>query len=185
MSRTNLSTTPFPELPGRRGRQRYVGAAENVSNGSFYLATVYGTGPPYTVTLFNGQPVITTVDYVFQITNDAHPGAGWRYYTVVNTIESAGFPLVGRLDLSNQVPGTEIAILQKLPCPASGIIATTPYNYTVIHPPDTWIFPARWVFCNNPIIRRMISYIGIYTPASAPGKFVPNGSQLTGPPVNF
>ena len=73
-----------------------------LSNGSFYL-TVYGSGP-YTVSLFNGQPVITTVDYVFAITNDAPARVGWRYYTVVSTAEQLG-SLGWELDLANQPPG--------------------------------------------------------------------------------
>jgi hypothetical protein len=97
-----------------------------LSNGSFYL-TVYGVGP-YTVTLFNGQPVITTVDYVFSITNDAPTRVGWQYYTVVNTAEQLG-SLGWELDLSNQPPGTEIAIRRNA-VPGQWNYRNNPYDYT-------------------------------------------------------
>src|SRR5262249_39385893 len=78
-----------------------------LANGTFYV-TIYGTAP-YTVSLFNGQPVITDVSYVFAITNDAPTRAGWRFYRVANTAEQLG-SLGWELDLSNQVARTEIAI---------------------------------------------------------------------------
>jgi hypothetical protein len=95
-------------------------------NGYFYL-TVYGTGP-YTVSLFNGQPIITTVDYAFSATNDAPSRVGWRYYAVVNTAEQLG-SLGWELDLSNQVAGTEIAIRRNA-VPGQWNYRNNPYDYT-------------------------------------------------------
>ena len=152
-----------------------------LSNGSFYL-TVYGTGP-YTVTLFNGQPVITTVDYVFQITNDAPTRVGWRYYTVVNTAEQLG-SLGWGLDLSNQVPGTEIAIRRNA-VPGRWNYRNNPYNSVSYSTTGYVDLSSTLNFLQQPNHPADVWYIGIYTPASALGNFVLKGSQLTGPPVNF
>ena len=54
-----------------------------LTDGSFYV-TVYGT-PPYTCTLFEGNPLIETVNYVFSVTNDEPNRVGWKYYQVLNT----------------------------------------------------------------------------------------------------
>jgi uncharacterized protein YmfQ (DUF2313 family) len=152
-----------------------------LSNGSFYL-TVYGIGP-YTVTLFNGQPVITTVDYVFSITNDAPSRVGWRYYTVVNTAEQLG-SLGWELDLSNQVAGTEIAIRRNA-VPGQWNYRNNPYDYTGYSSLGYVDFSSTLGFLQQPNHPADVWYIGIYTPATALGSFALTGSQLTGPPVAF
>ena len=152
-----------------------------LSNGSFYL-TVYGTGP-YTVSLFNGQPVITTVDYVFSITNDAPTRVGWRYYTVVNTTEQLG-SLGWELDLSNQVAGTEIAIRRNA-VPGQWNYRNNPYDSTGYSSLGYVDFSSTLGFLQQPNHPADVWYIGVYTPAAALGSFVLTGSQLTGPPVAF
>ena len=154
-----------------------------LENGSFYV-TVYGT-PPYTCTLFNGNPVITTVDYLFSITNDAANRVGWRFYQVLNTNSEQVDSLGWELDLSNAPAGAELAIRRNAVPGAwtyrdenptynygysstgySDLSSTLGYLQQPNHPADVW-------------------YIGVYAPTSALGSFVLTGSDLTGPPVGF
>jgi hypothetical protein len=145
-----------------------------LSNGSFYL-TVYNAGP-YTISLFNGQPVITDVDYVFAITNDAPTRAGWRFYRAANTAEQLG-SLGWQLDLSNQVAGTEIAIRRNA-VPGAWNYRNDPHNnpsYSTISDVD---FSSTLGFLQQANHQADIWYIGVYTPAAALGNFVLTGSEL-------
>jgi hypothetical protein len=152
-----------------------------LSNGTFYM-TVYGTGP-YSITLTNGQPVITPVDYVFQITNDAPNRVGWRYYSVTNTAEQLG-TLGWELDLANQVPGTMIAIRRNA-VPGQWNFRNDPhdnYTYSTLGYMDQ---STTYGFLQQPNHQADIWYIGVYTPAAPLGNFVLTGSQLVGTPVGF
>ncbi len=123
-----------------------------LSNGTFYI-TVYGTGP-YSLTLTNGQPIITPVDYVFQVTNDAPNRVGWRYYTVTNTAEQLG-SLGWELDLSNQVAGTTIAIRRNA-VPGQWNYRNNPYDsYAYSTEGYMDLSMQRMDICSNPITRRM------------------------------
>ncbi|HUA66043.1 MAG TPA: hypothetical protein VME24_09355 [Alphaproteobacteria bacterium] len=152
-----------------------------LSNGTFYI-TVYGPGP-YSITLTNGQPVITPVDYVFQITNDAPNRVGWRYYTVTNTAEQLG-SLGWELDLSNQVPGTTIAIRRNA-VPGQWNYRSDPYDYYGYSTEGYMDLDTTYGYLQQPNHPADIWYIGIYTPATALGNFVLTGSELTGTPVSF
>ncbi|MBU6411161.1 MAG: hypothetical protein KGR98_12310, partial [Verrucomicrobia bacterium] len=152
-----------------------------LSNGSFYV-TVYGAGP-YSITLTNGEPVITTVDYVFSITNDDPNRVGWRYYTVVNTGEQLG-SLGWELDLSNQPPGTEIAIRRNA-VPGQWNYRNDPYDYTGYSTLGYMDQSSFLGFLQQPNHPADVWYIGIYNPTNALGNFVLTGSQLTGPPLSF
>ena len=152
-----------------------------LSNGSFYL-TVYGTGP-YSVTLTNGQPIITPVDYVFNITNDAPGRVGWRFYSVTNTAEQLGSQ-GWELDLSNQVAGTMIAIRRNA-VPGQWNYRNNPYDYTGYSTLGYVDLSSTLGYLQQPNHQADIWYIGIYTPAAALGNFVLTGSQLTGTPVSF
>ncbi len=152
-----------------------------LSNGTFYL-TVYGTGP-YSITLTNGQPVITPVDYVFQVTNDAPNRVGWRYYTVTNTAEQLG-SLGWELDLSNQVPGSLIAIRRNA-VPGQWNYRNNPYDsysYSTLGYMD---LSSTYGFLQQPGHPADVWYIGVYTPTAALGSFVLTGNELTGTSVSF
>ncbi|MFO1476310.1 MAG: hypothetical protein U1F98_06630 [Verrucomicrobiota bacterium] len=170
----------FSEPPAGTGASLTL-VPPTLSNGSFYV-TVYGTGP-YTVSLFNGQPVITTVDYVFNITNDAPSRVGWRYYTVINTAEQLS-TLGWGLDLSNQVPGTMIAIRRNA-VPGQWNYRNNPYDYYGSSTSGYMDLSGTLGFLQQPNHQADVWYIGVYTPAAALGNFVLTGSQLTGPPVGF
>ena len=127
--------------------------------------------------------LITTVDYVFSITNDAPTRVGWRYFTVVNTAEQLG-SLGWELDLSNQPPGTEIAIRRNA-VPGQWNYRNNPYDYTGYSSLGYVDFSSSLGFLQQPNHQADVWYIGIYSPATALGSFVLTGSQLTGPPVAF
>jgi len=152
-----------------------------LANGSFYV-TVYGTAP-YTVTLTNGQPIITDVDYVFNITNDAPSRVGWRFYRVPNTAEQLG-TLGWELDLSNQVTGTMIA-LRRNAVPGQWNYRNNPYDNPAYSTLGYMDLSGTLGFLQQPNHQADIWYIGVYSPTSALGNFVLTGSQLTGPPVAF
>ncbi|HEY1787337.1 MAG TPA: hypothetical protein VGJ73_04245, partial [Verrucomicrobiae bacterium] len=152
-----------------------------LSNGTFYI-TVYGTSP-YSITLTNGQPIITPVDYVFKITNDAPNRVGWRYYQVTNTTEQLG-SLGWELDLSNQVAGTMIAIRRNA-VPGQWNYRNDPYDYYGSSTLGYMDLSSTYGFLQQPNHPSDIWYIGIYTPAAALGNFVLTGSSLTGAPVSF
>jgi hypothetical protein len=152
-----------------------------LSNGTFYI-TVYGTGP-YSVTVTNGQPVITPVDYVFQVTNDAPNRVGWRYYEVTNTTEQLG-SLGWELDLSNQVAGTMIAIRRNA-VPGQWNYRNNPHDYYGSTTLGYMDLSSTYGFLQQPNHPSDIWYIGIYTPAAALGNFVLTGSELVGTPVGF
>ncbi len=152
-----------------------------LSDGTFYI-TVYGA-PPFSCTMTNGQPIITDVHYVFQITNDAPARAGWRFYRTANTAEQLG-TYGWDLELSNHLAGTEIALRR---------------NFV----PGRWKYRNCTANCNNSLARAYLDYsgtggflqrpghqadiwyIGVYQPTNALGSFVLTGSELTGTPLSF
>jgi hypothetical protein len=150
-----------------------------LANGTFYV-TVYGPGP-YTVSLFNGQPVITDVDYVFSITNDTPARAGWRFYRAANTAQQLG-TLGWDLELSNQVAGTEIAIRRNA-VPSVWNFRNSPTGGTGYSTVSDVDFAGTLGFLQQPDHQADIWYIGVYTPAAALGNFVLSGSQLGGAPT--
>jgi hypothetical protein len=150
-----------------------------LANGTFYV-TVYGTGP-YTVSLVNGQPVITDVDYVFSITNDAPTRAGWRFYRAANTAEQLG-TLGWDLELSNQVAGTEIAIRRNA-VPGSWNYRNNYAGGSSFSTVNQVDFSSTLGFLQQPDHQADIWYIGVYTPAAALGNFILSGSQLGGVPT--
>ena len=152
-----------------------------LSDGTFYV-TVYGT-PPYNCSFVNGQPVITPVDYVFAITNDAPTRVGWRYYTITNVAEQLN-SLGWELDLSNAPPGTEIAIRRNA-VPGQWNYRNYPFD-SYGDSSQTYVdLSSTLTFLQQPAHPADVWYIGVYSPAAALGSFVLAGSQLTGKPVNF
>ena len=138
-----------------------------LSNGTFYL-TVYGTGP-YTVNVFNGQPVITPVHYVFQVTNDIPNQVGWRYYTLTNTADQLG-SLGWELDLSNQPPGAEIAIRRNA-VPGEWNYRNNPFDSYSSSSLGYVDLSSTLGFLQQPNHPADVWYIGVYSPGAALGKF--------------
>jgi hypothetical protein len=153
-----------------------------LANGSFYV-TVYGT-PPYTCTLFNGNPVITTVDYLFSITNDAPKRVGWRFYQVLNTNNEQVDSLGWELDLANAPAGAEIAIRRNA-VPGAWEYRNDPYDYYGYSTLGYSDLSSTLGYLQQPNHPADVWYIGVYSPAAALSSFVLTGSDLTGAPVGF
>ncbi len=153
-----------------------------LTDGSFYV-TVYGT-PPYTCTLFNGNPVITTVDYLFSITNDEPNRVGWRFYQVLNTNNEQVDSLGWELDLTNAPAGAEIAIRRNA-VPGAWNYRNNPYDYYGYGTQGDVDFSSTLGYLQQPNHSPDVWYIGVYSPSAALGNFVLTGSDLTGPPVGF
>ena len=108
---------------------------------------------------------------------------GWRYYTVTNTAEQLG-SLGWGLDLSNALPGTEIA-LRRNAVPGQWNYRNDPYDYAGYSSLGYVDLSSTLGFLQQPNHPADIWYIGVYSPTGALGNFTLTGSQLTGPPVNF
>ena len=65
----------FSETPQNVGASTTL-VPPGLSDGTFFV-TIYSTSP-YSCSFDNGNPIITDVDYVFSITNDAPSRASWR-----------------------------------------------------------------------------------------------------------
>ncbi len=150
-----------------------------LSDGTFYV-TVYGA-PPYTCTVDNGRPVVTDVNYIFAITNDAPARAGWRFYRVPDTAQQLG-SYGWDLALSNQFPNTEIALRRSFVpgrwnyrnCTANCFSSTAAGHVD---------YSGTQGFLQRPGHQADIWYIGIYQPAAPLGSFVLTGQELTGTPI--
>lgn len=170
----------FSELSGSVGDSVTM-VPPVLSDGTYYI-TVYGA-PSFTCTLTNGQPVITDVSYVFQITNDAPARAGWRFYRVANVAEQLGTYGWG-LELSNQVAGTEIA-LRRNAVPSRWNRRNCTANCTSSSAQAYLDYSGTGGFLQRPGHQADIWYIGVYQPATALGNFVLSGQELTATPLSF
>ena len=150
----------------------------NLSDGTFYI-TVYGNAP-YTVSLKNGNPVITDMNYVDTRTNDDPNRVGWRYYRVPDIAQQLG-TLGWDLFLSNAPPGTEIALRRNaVPGRWNYRANDNPYPNTVANVDYSGID-----FLQRPGHQADIWYIGVYQPAQALGVFTLNARQLVPAPLSF
>ena len=156
-------------------------SAPGLTDGTFYI-TVYG-GTPYTCLMTNGQPIITDVDYVFNITNDAPTRAGWRFYRVPDTAQQLG-TYGWDLWLSNQVAGTEIA-LRRNAVPGRWNYRTCTANCTSSATTGYVDYSGSQGFLQRPGHQADIWYIGVYQPAAPLGSFVLTGQELTATPLAF
>ena len=170
----------FSEVSGSVGDSVTL-VPPNLSNGEYYI-TVYGASS-FTCTLTNGQPVITDVHYVFQITNDAPTRAGWRFYRVANTAEQLG-TYGWDLELSNFVAGTEIA-LRRNAVPSRWNYRNCTANCTGYAMQSALDYSGTDGFLQRPGHQADIWYIGVYQPTNALGSCVLTGQELTASPLSF
>ena len=151
-----------------------------LSDGTWYV-TIYSTAP-YSCAFTNANPVITPESYVFQATDDAPNRAGWRYYTLTNINQQLG-SLGWALSLSNQVPGSEIAIRR------NAVPGQWNYRNSDDYYPSSSLgyvdLSSIYGLLQQPGHQADIWYIGVYTPDEALGGFVLDGSLLTGQPMPF
>ncbi|MCX6922302.1 MAG: hypothetical protein NT154_03665, partial [Verrucomicrobia bacterium] len=144
-----------------------------LTDGSYYL-TVYGT-PPFSATLTNSRPVITTVDYLFSITNDLPSRQGWRFYSVTN-LAAQGGSLGWELTLRNYLPGTEIAVRNSA-VPGRWAYRTN-YLQGTSSAVTTWLDASSMRgFLQLPRHPAEVWYIGVNNTNQALGPFVLNGQE--------
>ncbi|MBI3879744.1 MAG: hypothetical protein HY301_06730 [Verrucomicrobia bacterium] len=151
-----------------------------LANGTFYV-TVYGGGG-FTNAFTNGNPIITDVNYLFSITNDAPNRAGWRFYRVPNIAQQLG-TLGWELLLANQPTNTEIALRQNA-VPGRWNFRNTDgsYGYTTLGYVD---LSNTNGFLQQPGHQADIWYIGVYSPTNALTNFILTGSEMTGQLITF
>ncbi len=172
---TGDSVTLVPAPPGSPT------SSPGLSDGTFYV-TIYGT-TPYTCTATNGMPVITDVNYVFAITNDAPTRAGWRFYRVTDTAQQLG-TYGWDLALSSHFANTEIA-LRRNAVPGRWNYRNCTANCTAQSTAGYVDYSGTLGFLQRPGHQADVWYIGIYQPATPLGNFVLTGQELTGTPLAF
>lgn len=170
----------FSELAGSAGDSVTL-VPPTLSDGTFYITT-YGN-PPYACALTNGQPIITDLNYVFSITNDAPARAGWRFYRVADTAQQLG-TYGWDLWLSNHVAGSEIA-LRRNAVPGRWNHRSCSGNCTSSSTTGYADHTSTLGFLQRPGHQADIWYIGVYQPAAPLGPFVLNGRELTATPLAF
>jgi hypothetical protein len=148
-----------------------------LSDGTFYI-TVYGA-TSRTAALTNGEPHIPLRAFALTNVNDQPTVAGWRYY-VVSDIPSQLGTLGWELQLTGQVPGTEIA-LRRNAVPGR-------WNYRV----DGFTYSQGYVdysetdgWLQRPGHQADIWYIGIYQPNTSLGAFTLDTHAFAPPLVAF
>jgi hypothetical protein len=170
----------FSELAGSIGDSVTL-VPPTLSDGTFYI-TVYGA-TPHSFTMTNGQPIITDVHYIFQVTNDAPARAGWRYYRVPNTAEQLG-TYGWDLELTNQFPNTEIA-LRRNAVPGRWNYRNCSANCSASYSGGNVDYSGTEGFLQRPGHQADIWYVGVYQPAAPLGSFVLSGQELTAAPLAF
>ena len=149
-----------------------------LSDGTFYI-TVYGAGA-FNVSLQNGNPVITDINYVDTIANDTPTKVGWRFYRVANLQQQLG-TLGWDLFLTSQPANTELA-LRRNAVPGRWNYRTSgagPYVNGYVD----YSGPAG--FIQRPGHQADIWYIGVYNPGTALGSFVLNTRVLSATTIPF
>lgn len=146
-----------------------------LTDGTWYI-TVWGDAA-YGFSLKNGDPVITPLSFTDLKVNDQPARSGWRFY-VLNNIPSQVGALGWELELSNQMPGTQIA-LRRNKVPGrwqkrdAGSTSVTDTNTTHMDESSTNGFLQR---VNH---QADVWYVGIFTPQQPLGAFTLDVHPMT------
>ncbi len=167
----------FSEAPGSAAEGITL-VPNYLTDGTWYI-TVWGNAP-YTFDLRNGDPVITPLSFTDVKVNDQPARAGWRFYALTDVASQVG-ALGWELQLSNHVPGTQIALRRnKVPGRwqkrEGGSTSATDTNATYMDEASTTGFIQR---VNH---QADVWYVGIYTPQQPLGAFTLDVHPLA-PPV--
>ena len=138
-----------------------------LTDGTWYITT--WSDAPYSFTLKNGDPVITPLSFTDTKVNDQPARSGWRFYALTDVPSQVG-ALGWELQLSNQVPGTQLA-LRRNKVPGrwqkrdGGTAAVTDTNSTYMDE-----------FSNTGFLQRVnhqadVWYVGVFTPQQPLGAF--------------
>ena len=155
--------------------------APGLTDGTFYI-TVYGSAP-YTCSLTNGSPIVTDVNDVFAVTNDAPTRAGWRFYRAPDTAQQLG-TYGWDLALANQFPNTEIA-LRRNAVPGRWNYRNCSANCASSSTTGYVDYSGTQGFLQRPGHQADIWYLGVYQPAAPLGSFVLTGQELAATPLAF
>jgi hypothetical protein len=172
-----FNSDAFSEVPGAV-QDSITLVPPGLTDGTFYI-TVYSAAG-HTFNLHNGDPTVTPRAFLGATTNDAPTRAGWRYYVLTNITEQIGF-LGWELDLSSQVPGTEIA-LRRNAVPSRWFGRTEGNPTGEISYVD---YSGATGFLQRPGHQADIWYIGIYQPAINLGAFTLTTRAIPTPPITF
>ncbi|QBG47147.1 hypothetical protein EGM51_06950 [Verrucomicrobia bacterium S94] len=144
----------------------------SLSDGSYYV-TVYGD-TDFSFNLRNREPVITQIDFFSSTLNNDPLRAGWRYFAVSDIGQQLG-QLGWLLDLSNFVPGTEIAIRRNfVPGRWNYRKNGSTSVFQVAHNDQT----SSLGYLQDPDHEADIWYVGIYSPDAALGAFTLNSGNI-------
>ncbi|HBR94826.1 MAG TPA: hypothetical protein DEA90_11750 [Opitutae bacterium] len=138
-----------------------------LTDGSFYT-TVYSDAP-FSFQYFNGEPVITDIDYTSTTVNNLTNKVGWRFYRILDIDSQVGF-LGWRLDLLNQTQESEIYIRRNaVPGWENGLYnqkSEADFLQDANHEADIW-------------------YVGIYDPTNALGAFTLDSGPIVPELISF
>jgi hypothetical protein len=145
----------------------------DLSNGTFFVTVYSETPDPYSFQLRNREPVITPISFTSSTLNNDPNRSGWRYFSITD-IDSQLGRLGWLLQLSSQVPGTEIAIRRNnLPGRWSGSNEGSVYAEAFSDAHSTSGILQR------PNQQADVYYVGVYTPTAQLGSFTLQTSELT------
>jgi hypothetical protein len=143
-----------------------------LSDGTFYV-TVYGDAA-LSFNLRNREPIITQIDFNSSTLNDDPTRVGWRYFAVSDIGQQLG-QLGWLLELSDHVPGTEIAIRRNY---VPGRWNFRQNGSSTIYQTSHNDKSSTLGFLQDPDHAADVWYIGIYSPYAALGAFtLDSGSE--------
>ncbi len=154
----------FSETPGN-ATEGITLVPNYLTDGTWYI-TVWGNAP-YTFNLRNGDPVVSPLSFTDVKVNDQPARSGWRFYALTDVPAQVG-ALGWELDLSNHVPGTQIAVRRnKVPgrwqSRTNGSLSDT----NTAHMDDSSVTG----FLQRVNHQADVWYVGIFTPQQALGAF--------------
>ena len=151
-----------------------------LTDGTWYITT--WSDAPYTFNLKNGDPVITPLSFTDVKVNDQPARSGWRFYALTDVPSQVG-ALGWELQLSNQVPGTQLALRRnKVPSrwqkrTDGSTTSVTDTNATYMDESSTTGFLQR---VNH---QADVWYVGVFTPQQPLGAFTLDVHPITPPTV--
>lgn len=150
-----------------------------LTDGTWYITT--WSDAAYTFNLKNGDPVITPISFTDVKVNDQPSRSGWRFFALTDVPSQVG-ALGWELQLSNQVPGTQLALRRnKVPGRwqkrEGGSTSATDTNATYMDESSTTGFIQR---VNH---QADVWYVGVFLPQQPLGAFTLDVHPITPPTI--
>ncbi len=150
-----------------------------LTNGAWFI-TVYGESS-YGFDLRNGPPVVTPIAFTDTKTNGQVLRTGWRYYGLSDIPSQFGAP-GWELALTNQIPGTEIALRRN--AVPSRWRSRKDGQSTIIKSQELDLSGTEG-FLQNPFHQPDVWYVGVYSPAEPLGAFTLDAHPILPPSASF